>query len=92
MLPFRAALSLLLPFALVPLVSGCANGSEHVDPCKRAFARLVEECDYEVEGTEGVDFNCTGSTACLAICLEESPCEDVRAQDGEFAACAAGCE
>ncbi|MBK8258318.1 MAG: hypothetical protein IPK82_37325 [Polyangiaceae bacterium] len=70
-------------------LGACASGGRE-DPCERAIERLVAECGYDA--TVSGDLNCTGQSACIAICLEQSPCEDIAANDGEFAACVAKCE
>lgn len=84
----------LLLVAGVILGIGCAmgNGSQ-VDPCKRAFDRLEDECGFTVT-VEGpmMDFHCTGQSACLAACLEESPCSEIRHGSGEYAACVSDCQ
>ncbi|MEZ4297851.1 MAG: hypothetical protein R3B70_23040 [Polyangiaceae bacterium] len=78
--------------AIVVLPVGCARGNgEQIDPCERAIDRLVEECGYDVS-VDGVELNCTGESACVAVCLEKSPCEDVAAGDGELADCTADCK
>lgn len=85
-------------FAIAALVviasigSACAGGNgEQVDPCKRALERLAEDCGYQVSGLDTVDTHCTGQSACVAACLETSPCDDINHNDGEFADCTAAC-
>jgi len=85
---------LRLLFAVIVVLSvGCASGNgEQIDPCERALQRLVDECDYTIEGAEDLKLNCTGASACVAVCLESSPCADIAANDGEFSDCAADCQ
>lgn len=85
-----AAAALLLAAATIG--SACAGGNgQQVDPCKRALERLVDDCGYQASGIEGLDTHCTGQSACIAGCLETSPCEDINHNNGEFADCTAGC-
>jgi hypothetical protein len=71
--------------------AACATGNgQQVDPCVRAIERLVDECGFEAE-IEGTDIHCSGQSACFAVCLERSPCDDIAAQDGQFADCVEDC-
>lgn len=71
---------------------GCASGNgEQTDPCERALQRLVDDCGYEVEGIEELELHCTGESACVADCLESSPCSDIDNNKGEFADCTDHC-
>lgn len=79
--------------AVVVLAAGCASGNgEQTDPCERALLRLVDECDYEIEGLEDLKLNCNGASACVAGCLENSPCADIAGNNREFSDCTAACE
>jgi hypothetical protein len=72
---------------------GCAEGNgAQQDPCKLALQRLVDECNYTIDGLDMVETHCTGQSACVAICIEESPCEDVRSTSGEFYECVQACQ
>ncbi len=85
----------VLAFAVVAasICASCAGGNgQQVDPCKRALERLVDECGYKADGLDTLDTHCTGQSACLAVCLETSPCEDIAKNNGEFADCTAGCQ
>ena len=70
----------------------CAQGNAPDDPCERALQRLVNQCGFEIENVEEIDLHCEGASACVAMCLEQSPCEDVKSQSGEFADCVNGCQ
>jgi hypothetical protein len=84
--------SLFLVAGLV-LGIGCATGNgPQVDPCKRAFERLDRECGFKVDGVDALELHCTGQSACVAACLEESPCSDIRHGGGEYADCMNECE
>jgi hypothetical protein len=74
---------------LALLVAACGNG--RVDPCKRALQRLVDDCNYTISNLDSVSTNCSGQSACVAGCLENSPCADIAANDGEFATCVNAC-
>ncbi len=74
------------------IAPACAGGSQAPDPCKRALQRLVDECGYTISGLDTVDTHCSGQSACVAACLEESPCADVMHGNGEFADCTAACQ
>lgn len=71
---------------------GCAKGNgEQVDPCVRAIERIVDECGFEAN-VSGTEIHCTGQSACLAICLEQSPCDDIANNSGQFSDCVADCQ
>lgn len=77
---------------LVAMTAACANGNgQQVDPCERALQRLVDECGFEAE-VQGTELHCTGQSACVAVCLEASPCEDIAHNNGEFSDCLADCQ
>ena len=85
--------ALVIGSAVAAMSGACAGGNgAQVDPCKRALERLVDECGYEADGIEGLDTHCTGQSACIAGCLETSPCEDISKNNGEFSDCTAGCQ
>jgi hypothetical protein len=77
-------------FALgLVFVCGCASGNG-VDPCERALQRLVDDCNDEIN-VDSLDLHCTGQAACVAGCLETSPCADIGTNSGEFYDCTAAC-
>ena len=78
--------------ALVTLtMTACARGNgEQVDPCERAVTRLVEECGFDAE-VQGTELHCTGQSACIAVCLEQAPCEDIANSNGAFSDCLDDC-
>jgi len=72
--------------------AGCAEGnSAQEDPCKRALQRLVDECNFTIDGIDSLETYCTGQSACVATCLQESPCADIRSTSGEFKDCINSC-
>ena len=74
------------------MIAGCATGNgEQVDPCVRALTKLVDECGYDAE-VQGTNLHCTGQSACVAVCLELSPCEDIANNDGAFSDCMDDCQ
>jgi len=81
-----------LVVSLAAIAPACAGGSQGVDPCKRALQRLVDECGYTVSGLDALETHCTGQSACVASCLEESPCADIAKGNGEFSDCTAACQ
>ncbi len=86
----RRALGVLAALGL--LLAACAQSNAPEDPCERALQRLVNQCGFEIEGIEDLELSCEGASACVATCLQQSPCEDIAAGDGEFAECVAVCE
>lgn len=75
---------------VIPLTA-CARGNgQQIDPCERAVTRLVDECGFDAE-VQGGELHCTGQSACIAVCLEQSPCEDISHNDGQYADCIASC-
>ncbi len=62
-----------------------------MDPCERALVRLVNECEFQIEGVGELELNCDGAAECVARCLEQSQCEEIAAGTGEFATCYAAC-
>lgn len=74
------------------MTAACASGNgPQVDPCVRALDRLVDECGFDAN-IQGTDIHCTGQSACVAVCLEQSPCEDIANNDGDFADCLDDCQ
>jgi hypothetical protein len=78
--------------ALAVFAAGCAQSNAPEDPCERALQRLVNQCGFEIENVDDLELHCDGASACVATCLEKSPCEDVKSQSGEFADCIDGCQ
>jgi hypothetical protein len=81
-------------FVVVAAVTAaCANGNgEQVDPCERFIKRLADECGWQPVDLEAVELHCTGQAACVAVCYEQSPCEDISNNSGQFSDCMADCE
>jgi len=86
----RLSLAVFL-LAITAIVASCANGNKS-DPCKQALQRLVDDCGYSISGLDSLQTNCTGQAACVAKCLEESPCDDISQNSGEFATCVSACK
>jgi hypothetical protein len=78
--------------ALACALTACATGNgQQVDPCVRAIQRLVDDCGFDAQ-VDGTEIHCSGQSACVAVCLEVSPCEDISNSDGQFSDCVADCQ
>lgn len=82
--------AMLLGLSVI-VIAGC-NDCGDAEPCERAIERLVNECNYEVEVEGSGALCCMGEEACIAGCWETSPCDDIRNDRGEYAACVATCQ
>ncbi len=87
----KAAIATLL---VIAALAGCATSEPaSTDPCAVAIDRLTNECNFEVTGVEpGSELNCTGQSACVADCLFNSPCADIKNKSPAFVSCIKACE